>query len=1302
VSPLARGSDLIAGHAPRPSDPARQKPAAPPPNPHQGSGPSRGSGRTEREAAGTLKDKMGHKAGKALRNAAEKGLEAHGVPPVVSRRVIDRAANTALGRKLVNAAPGSKAIKDGFLGQESRGGKEKKADASGHGSGSGSVEGRSRRKAVAIGLPVMAVFGVLLMFAALLGGQMAIDGTQTQPTSTSDNKVEPYTPGGWLSVLKNAAATTAGEPDYANVPWTVLAGVARAQTDFGRYSPYDNIDRDPGRTGPEISPGGTGTSDVNADDTSGAGPGPIQGVSGPGESTSLSPDHPGPPAGDLSHQLGWFLWALRDHESGGNYTARNGDACGAYQYLTSTWVGKNKGDGYADACAAPPSVQDKRALSDVIDSWNGYHMWQQVAADHLIPAWANSTQGWNRCPNVCVSEDPEKGNPTVWQYVDDVMKRMRQAAADHPATGTEPAGYDGGSGGGVTPATGRFGRGAGPVASACDLKNPSPDIGGKDQQGVGPFLLTPAAAADMRGQGTDPNNPCEAARYAAHKLAVAAKNVYLNQNVQVTPRNTAASPSTTDYPWDGLVTGGDPWGMMYGQCVSFVAWMVYKNSGGEEEPPRVGMAGWAPSDADKSPINANWGNAGDWAAAAEKAGFAVDDTPKVGAVAQWLPGTLGPGSSVGHVAYVTAVYSDGSIDLAQYNFWEDSTYSTVHMPRGGGWDGSNGHDPIFAAWPDHFLHVNDDRVAQNVQQTPGAAPSATAASGTARAKVTTGSLLWKPNGNDTDMANARRYWGLAIDVANIFADRSAKPGQPCALPPADKKSPWSVSFKITYIWRCETNRMSSLYLVTGAEEKDGEYTYSVENDRYAAAQTLVSEAMSVSYGAGKWETKCDNKASSRQGIFPLTPEEARAAGVTDRCDQEQNIDKTARYVLAVEKTRPEQRAKKLGPYQPMVGGWQKVGIAMGQELKTFSKLGPGDTFNASDACTKVMTEYLTSLAPYASAFARLTKPPAQDRQWSEQLSRLEEAHHLTPPSADPACHTGSWSSGYDSALAQVAIGLAGNDTAHAANLEGLANYFQAAEQAGAATATPVAGKDPLAIPRLATYPLKPVDVPMASDTTEVWSQLGNSNGMAVPLDQLAIEYAWFYGGVIAPFDSAGKRIGSLANDSSTVGTVQLTVGPDGCPETAPKNTLLNGADKIGIHKLCVDSVAKARTPQAAMAIKWALSSLGWPYTQHIPARNTDHAADCSSFVSRAYLSAIPGLYKGNAPTTDVLRAVKWTHKIPLSQAQPGDLVEPLSGHVVMHLADGYNVQESHTGEVSHVLREVSSAFWAGWVDPGKV
>jgi cell wall-associated NlpC family hydrolase len=1010
--------------------------------------------------------------------------------------------------------------KPGRAGKQG-GGKAAKAGKAKPGEGSAQASNQ-RKKRIAVGASVLACL-IFLVFGLLGAGMFSGDDDPAQPEEASDRKVAEYFPGPWQRILQQAAnrVEQGGAEDYAVVPWTVLAGVVAAQTDFGRYSPYDNIDRDPGRKAKPIpAPGGGGDEGgggrLVGSNSSGAGPGPVSGVTGPGSTRTVGErGHVAPPAGPAANQLGWFLYALRMHESGGVYDrptgAEGSDACGAYQYISTTW---RKYRGYLTACEAPPSVQDQRAREDAIKRFEIYGNWQQTAAAHFYPGLARNPSRWHDCPALCGF------NPPMWSYVDGVMKKMREAARAHPARGGTPSAPA--ARGPARPRSassvafradsraGYGGAATGVFADGCPVASPTPDIGGKRGQGVGPFLLRGAAAAQLRSSGAspglslDPQNPCDAATFVAEELSESAEKVH-----------------------------ADP----------------------------------------KAP--------------------------------RW--------------------HADGSKEHQEEN---------------------------------------------------------------------------------------RKYWSRVIQNSGIFVERGANPDAPCTLPPPRDSKPWSISFRIISIFRCEVMRLPEMHLVTGVEEKpDGKTTYTVETDRSTAAEILVDEALSVSYGAGKWKSDgCDNHSAKPQGIFPMTKLEAAEAGLKNRCDIDKNITAASQLVLSMEQMKPEERPKKHGSFQPMAGGWQNLGIALGKELEFFSLAGPGrGSFQVSEKCGTVIKEFLTGIAPHAAKFAELEEPPgeAEAYDWKHKLEALEKKHGVEDPSSDKRCVAGLYLPGYNSTLAQVATGLAGGGY-HGANLVGLANYFEGMEAviAGEPEA-PVAGKDSLVLPRVTSNLLKPVDVPLAEDATEAWSLLGSTDGVTMPLPQVAVEYAWFFGGVSRPFDSAGERIGSLADGSiTTAGTVQVTVGPDGCPMNAPDNTLRGGAAETGISKVCADSVAKARSPQAAMAIKWALTHLGLPYSQ--PRRNDNGYADCSSFVSKAYRdsNAVPTFYPKatNAPTTHTLREHPQVARIPVSALQPGDLIEPNSGHVVMQLADGYIVHTNRTGDVSHVMRRsfpLTSRLWVGRVDPAK-
>ncbi len=177
--------------------------------------------------------------------------------------------------------------------------------------------------------------------------------------------------------------------------------------------------------------------------------------------------------------------------------------------------------------------------------------------------------------------------------------------------------------------------------------------------------------------------------------------------------------------------------------------------------------------------------------------------------------------------------------------------------------------------------------------------------------------------------------------------------------------------------------------------------------------------------------------------------------------------------------------------------------------------------------------------------------------------------------------------------------------------------------------------------------------------------------------------------------------------------------PDGCPTKAPTDTLrgLAGND-LSLYQICFDSVRAARSPAAALAIRFALSQLGTPYSQ--PLRNSPHIYDCSSFVSRAYQAAgvpiaypdTPGRIDGgpgqNTPGSRDELAAPWAVPVTPLTAKPGDLVffpgsDPPNGHVGMLLAHGLLVHTNSTGDVAHVntLNVAKASAWTA-VDPAKV
>lgn len=114
---------------------------------------------------------------------------------------------------------------------------------------------------------------------------------------------------------------------------------------------------------------------------------------------------------------------------------------------------------------------------------------------------------------------------------------------------------------------------------------------------------------------------------------------------------TFASPVVYGYPYDSNCPGAgiaeivDRWGMFECNCTSYVAWALVVNH------QRIDW--FIPGAMD----------ARNWPHVARLASLRVDHKPARGAVVVW-PATAKP---FGHVAYVTGLDAEGTIDVAEYN-----------------------------------------------------------------------------------------------------------------------------------------------------------------------------------------------------------------------------------------------------------------------------------------------------------------------------------------------------------------------------------------------------------------------------------------------------------------------------------------------------------------------------------------------------------------------------------------------------------------------------------------------------------
>jgi hypothetical protein len=119
----------------------------------------------------------------------------------------------------------------------------------------------------------------------------------------------------------------------------------------------------------------------------------------------------------VADDLGSFLAALGQQESGGNYTARNpSGASGKYQFMPGTWA--NYG-GYSEAYLAPPAVQDAKARELAQSYYDRFGDWGSVAkAWYAGPGFASKNQ-----------TAAQGDYPSIQSYANQVTARMGGATA---------------------------------------------------------------------------------------------------------------------------------------------------------------------------------------------------------------------------------------------------------------------------------------------------------------------------------------------------------------------------------------------------------------------------------------------------------------------------------------------------------------------------------------------------------------------------------------------------------------------------------------------------------------------------------------------------------------------------------------------------------------------------------------------------------------------------------------------------------------------------------------------------------
>lgn len=362
-----------------------------------------------------------------------------------------------------------------------------------------------------------AASALLIVIVALFGGGTALVSAATaassRPSAPDDDQCASM-PDGWCDVVYDAQRTT--HSMSVVVPWEVLAAVARVETDYGRTSPYDTIDRDPSRPTPAYLAANFSTSDTTSASASlGSVPYNSGSLAWGGYENGKIPSSalctPGwAPGYQLECTAASALTALNEKYKADHNGASLGisDAYRDYAgqvYQRDRWCSK----GACSNAATPGTSNHGWALAVDFKDFGSVNSYTD--ADYAWMKANGEAYGWYHPPYM---DEGGKGPHEPWHF--EFRGGVTATAAVSAATSQVSA-----EGSllaqGWTAATAS--------SNGCEVANPSTAIGGQGTQASGPFLLRPLAASAMVKEGLDPQNPCDAAQYVAGELAQTAREV---------------------------------------------------------------------------------------------------------------------------------------------------------------------------------------------------------------------------------------------------------------------------------------------------------------------------------------------------------------------------------------------------------------------------------------------------------------------------------------------------------------------------------------------------------------------------------------------------------------------------------------------------------------------------------------------------------------------------------------------------------------------------------------------------------
>lgn len=522
--------------------------------------------------------------------------------------------------------------------------------------------------------------------------------------------------------------------------------------------------------------------------------------------------------------------------------------------------------------------------------------------------------------------------------------------------------------------------------------------------------------------------------------------------------------------------------------------------------------------------------------------------------------------------------------------------------------------------------------------------------------------------NDDEVAAA--LWAAVITEADIFADPT-NGDVDCTV--TEAVTAQNAAQLLHETVSCFASLQEVLEVATAVTDFDGSKAGFAVVEGSAAGEQLATEAVMVAaVGPDRLDPGACKPNAKYAGVFPLTRREASSVGVADRCDAAAVITAVARSVVEANAVPVDQRPKAGGRFSPMLTGWARFSAAAGRG-DVFAQQGPRQDWTVPEECVAAVSQTLKeAVASNGSVLAELdmSSPTAAVMEQIRGLVRLD------PVLRSGKCAGGDTAEVY-SRVAVIAQGLAevsasapsqglfGDETAEdepAPEVEfdlAAARGFIVVGAWADRVATAVTEADPAfalgldaGVERLRIRAVRsPRDAAVVSVDTVGQAEF--------PLAATAVGYAVGYGGVRPEWETADVAVLGAANLASAMPGMGGYVA---------------GADAATV-------IAAART-QLGVDYSWGG---GGPAG---PSFGIEHGAnirgfDCSGLMEFAFSKA--GYQIGGTSNAQKTAGVAVTGG--LKNAIPGDLLfwgAPTTYHVALYLGNGQMIEAPRTGDVVKV------------------